>query len=462
MNKSFRFVFIVIFVIHFSQAQGNYRYENFGNRSILLNGNVTGSVEDLGLTYYNPSRLAILDSPNFTISGKAYELNEAKLSRVIGEDTDLRSSDFNAIPSMVSGTFNLKSLENHHFAYSFISRYRSKLDLGYNSGVLVSDPMTPEDNVERSSLQVGLQNNLRDEWIGLTWATKIKDNLAIGASLFLSLYAFDGSSNVNYYSEDEDGITSFNEHIGYNQKTYGLFLKVGTSWTFDKYEMGLNIHLPYLNVYDKARFEYQEVLAGTVDEDLFRFFNVKDLSNTRKTAFGISYGTGIKLNKSKIHLNVEWYNGVDEYTRIAIPENEEFDVEFREELNSVINFGVGAEIYISPSVSGFASFSSDFSAYNSNTNLFDIINDGDNEIDDQYDFWHFGLGLDLKLNWGNFVLGGVYSVSESDFEQPITIPSANITVVSDVETRLKLERYRFIVGLEIPLLTNKLKEIIPE
>ena len=118
--KSILIVFFVILFTNCTQGQGNYRYENFGNRSILLNGNVTGSVEDLGLTYYNPSRLAILDSPNFTISGKAYELNEAKLSRAIGDDTDLSSSDFNAIPSMVAGTFNLKSLESHFFAYSFI------------------------------------------------------------------------------------------------------------------------------------------------------------------------------------------------------------------------------------------------------------------------------------------------------------------------------------------------------
>ena len=59
-------IFIFFFCFIFSvNAQTNYKYENFGNRSILLNGNVTGSVDDLGATYYNPARLALVEDPVF-------------------------------------------------------------------------------------------------------------------------------------------------------------------------------------------------------------------------------------------------------------------------------------------------------------------------------------------------------------------------------------------------------------
>ena len=57
-------------------AQGNYKQENYGNRSILLNGNVTGSVSDLGLTYYNPARLAMIENVAFAINAKTYELKQ--------------------------------------------------------------------------------------------------------------------------------------------------------------------------------------------------------------------------------------------------------------------------------------------------------------------------------------------------------------------------------------------------
>ena len=63
------FVLIICFVIQV-KSQTNYKYENFGNRSILLNGNVTGSVDDLGATYYNPARLALIEDPVFAINAK--------------------------------------------------------------------------------------------------------------------------------------------------------------------------------------------------------------------------------------------------------------------------------------------------------------------------------------------------------------------------------------------------------
>ena len=58
------FLLIFCFIIQV-KSQTNYKYENFGNRSILLNGNVTGSVDDLGATYYNPARLALIEDPVF-------------------------------------------------------------------------------------------------------------------------------------------------------------------------------------------------------------------------------------------------------------------------------------------------------------------------------------------------------------------------------------------------------------
>jgi len=47
-----KFVFIIILISFFNSqwlaSQGFYNQENFGNQSILLSGNVTGSVDDLG------------------------------------------------------------------------------------------------------------------------------------------------------------------------------------------------------------------------------------------------------------------------------------------------------------------------------------------------------------------------------------------------------------------------------
>ena len=114
-------------------SQGNYRLENFGNRSVLLSGVVTGSVEDLGLTYYNPSRLALVQSTAFTINAQSYQVNQVEFKNAFGNNQKLNNTKFRAKPSMVAGTFRLKFLEGHHFAYSFISKARSEIEINYST-----------------------------------------------------------------------------------------------------------------------------------------------------------------------------------------------------------------------------------------------------------------------------------------------------------------------------------------
>jgi hypothetical protein len=315
--------------------------------------------------------------------------------------------------------------------------------------------------------QVSLRNNLKDEWIGLTWATKVSDNISVGLSGFWSIYEFDGKSELLYAALDANNrsVSYFND-VSYNQKTYGLFFKAGASWISEDVSVGLNVHLPYINLWDKASFEYDEVLAGLdPEDDLFTFISYDDLSNSRKTALGISLGSGIKIGKSEVHLNLEWYQSINKYRRIALPNSdgdvlEAFDINFNEELRSVVNFGVGGEVYVSPTITGFASFSSDFSAFKSSANLFDIINPYDDEINELTDYWHVALGLDLKFKWGDIILGSSYSGAGTRFAQPIAIPVGDLNGNGDQVSYLKLRRTRYIIGIEIPLLREKIDAVI--
>ena len=79
------FIFFLILSFILQAQEGNYRFNNFGNRSILLAGNVTGSVSDLGLTYYNPSFLAESENVGFSLNAKAYQLVNFKLDNVLND-----------------------------------------------------------------------------------------------------------------------------------------------------------------------------------------------------------------------------------------------------------------------------------------------------------------------------------------------------------------------------------------
>ncbi len=52
------------------------------------------------------------------------------------DKTDLSSSNFKGLPSMVSGTFKIKFLKNHQFAYALISRNRYEVDLSFNTDIV--------------------------------------------------------------------------------------------------------------------------------------------------------------------------------------------------------------------------------------------------------------------------------------------------------------------------------------
>ena len=87
-----------IFISGYLQAQtAHYWTESYGTRSMLLNGVVVGSVQDLGAVYYNPARLAQFKSPAFVISGQVYELKGITVKNGLGDGLDLNKS--NCIPA---------------------------------------------------------------------------------------------------------------------------------------------------------------------------------------------------------------------------------------------------------------------------------------------------------------------------------------------------------------------------
>lgn len=466
LKKAYLFLTVVVFSSHgVLLAQGNYRLENFGNKSILLNGNVTGTVSDLGLSYYNPARLGLVDNPSFAISAKAFELSNIKLENTFGNSERVKNSNFNGIPTMVAGTFEIKNFPKDKFAYSFISRYRNRYDINYSSGLVNGDFINGSDGNEDVLSRANINTDLREEWIGLTWAKPIKRNFSVGASLFLSIYNYSGSSNVNFAAKNEqDNVLLYDNTIGYEQKTYGLFLKLAAAWKSDDIELGFNFNLPHLKLLGNGGFSGEEILSGT-NNDIFNLAEFGNLDSKRRTALGASLGAGFNLNKNKIHANIEWYNGVEEYERLDISTldlnaftNQDFN--FNESLKPVVNFGVGAEIYLNDIWKAYSSFSTDYSAYKNQTTVFNLISSINEEADTRTNYWHYGLGLSANLSWASFVSGAILSTTSAEFANPIDFPSGELEAVENEISKLSLNRWRFIIGVEIPLFVEKIEKTL--
>ena len=444
-------------------AQRNYKFENFGNRSILLNGNVTGSVDDLGATYYNPARLALIEEPVFSINAKIYQLTNLKIDNITIDGNDISTSEFDGVPSMVAGTFKLKFLEGHQFAYSLFSRNRSNLSINYNTSLIIGD----EEDVPIPYNYIGstyITNDLREYWYGVSWAKSISENFSIGASLFFSTYKYSGGLNQQYNSIDEnEQVSTYTYNTSFQQKSSGFFGKIAAAWVFPKVELGVNIDIPYIEVTGDGKYKFEEYLSSIQNDDIFTFNDFRDLDSKRKYPLGIAIGAGIPIKKNKLHISTSWNAKVNEYSKIDIPELESETEEdlatvyFKEELKSIINFGLGAEIFITEKLNAYGSFSTDFSPYKNTTNLIGASNQTSDESNFETNYSHYGVGFNVSHKWANFILGTVYSRGNSGYIKPVSLPGSN-EVIDAQSSKIVLNRWRFLVGIEVLFLDKTMKK----
>ena len=453
-------IFLGVLSLAYSQ-EGNYKFNNFGNRSILLVGNVTGSVSDLGLAYYNPSFLANSDNVGFSLNAKAYQLIDIKLNSPSQNDAQLSNSSFNSASTMAGGVFNLFKTR---FAYSYLTKSNFNTNLNYNSSYLNDDILQQFPNAENHTAKISLNSNLKDDWTGGSWAYKINENLSLGVSAFASIYSYKGSTEINHVVQSTNNEVAFYQNsVSFNQKSYGLFLKFGANYKFSKFHIGMNINLPYLEVVQDGGFTYSKIISG-VSTMFNRFidYNFEDLSTKRKEPLGISIGAGIPMNKGKIHLNIDYVNGLSKFDRITIPDidtgsGELTPVNFDEERKTIINAGIGAEYTLSEKLKAYGGFSTDFNAFKNSANIINISAEENKSINIGENFYHMSLGVDWKLKWLNIISGITYSSSTSSFASPYSIDFGNSNIYNEANSEIKYTRWQFVIGVDVPILNKKIE-----
>ncbi len=445
-------------------AQGNYRLDNYGNTSILLNGAVTGTADDLGLVYYNPARLALVDTLGLSINAKVFELVNYEFRNALGESEELRNSRMRGLPGMIAKSFRIKSLPGHHFAYSFLSRYREDFSLNYRSGLRAEDVWGDELS-EESQTRANLTSRYHEEWLGVSWAKEIRPGFSLGASFFASLYDLRSDAVIDLTAEDQNGkLLYFEEGLGFSQRSYGVFLILASAWKWKGVDMGVNMILPHIRIAGNARLDADEILVTPElpQAGVFNTLALQNLESSRRTALQLSYGLGFSIASHRFHFNVDWHAPVGTYERIWVNETDRQsflaqDLRFREEFRSVVNLGVGTEIVLRPELRAIASFCTDFSAYRQSLNTFTLLNALDREVDDSSDFYHYGLGFQWGSEWGKITIGTVHSRSRSDFPNSLQLTNSERSIPVDL-VQFRQNRWRFLLGFELPLQSNRVKK----
>ncbi len=450
---------------------GNHWTEQFGNRSMLLSGAVVGSVSDLGLVFYNPGRLGLIEKPAFVLTAKAYQWDNLRLEDGLGEGVDLKDSSFGGAPSLAAGVFKVPFLGGQQFAYAFLTRRRDDTDVFLRterSGDLVEG--LPGEEFFVGTADIGAK--LKEEWIGLTWAHAVGEHWSLG----LSGFYYNLSRNATYELDlravselNQVAILDRRRTVSYSDQ--GLLWKAGLAGVFYPFTLGVTVTSPRVSVRGSGRIQYEDLLAGldpdndqTPDNALITSVQ-KGLSATTRSPWAVGAGVGIERGRAAIHLAGEWYSAVPKY---VVTEADPFEgqssgevLEYRivEELESVINGAVGIEWHQGELLSLYGSFATNRSAAPEERSSFLELADEVTTTTIRADYLQVGGGFVLSTSYVELTLGGTYTWASEGLRRPINLPDEGDEPIfgADANARFVSSRWRFLLGFTFPL-ADQLKD----
>ena len=171
VSPFFTAIFAVVLAAGPATAQdAQYWTNDYGNRARLLGGAMVGSASDLSAVYYNPGRLALLESPEAFLSGFVFNYDHLGLDNSLTSGDGLTSSRFDAVAALIAGELRLGFLGDSHLAYSFMNRHG--FDIRLKEEVIYEDPdEVGLPDVDLLAGNLGFETKLSEYWAGLTTAS---------------------------------------------------------------------------------------------------------------------------------------------------------------------------------------------------------------------------------------------------------------------------------------------------
>jgi hypothetical protein len=473
MKKPFFCIVAFILSIGTIQAQsGHYWTQQYGTRSMLLSGSVIGGVSDLGAVFYNPARLGQIDNPAFLISANVYELNRLKVEDAFGNNLDAAKKDFGGVPSLASGTFKVAFLPKHHFAWAIMVRNNQDLNFSYRNEVH-KDVIENFPGEEYFGAEVAISLKAKETWTGGSWSYPITDKLSIGVSGFFSQMDEGKSSKIELQALTADNkVAIYRFNKSFSMSHYSILAKAGLSYQFKSGLIGLTVLTPQVKISGNGSYQNEKFFTGiegeSVNPDVYTTSYQNDLNANYKSPWAVGTGLTYFLKKSKIHLSAEWYSKLPKYTMMQIADHysqssdDTIRLKVVDEFNSVVNLGLGLEIYLSEKISFYTSFSTDFSAVTNDISRFVENLPETSNTTVKADYYHYGAGFVLNVKSADITLGVTHTGASMKVPKPFNFPGdggddSDILDPQDPAT-LRWDRYRFVFSFSLPFLKDVQKK----
>ena len=438
----------------FSQ-DAHYWNLQYGTKSTLLGGAVIGSVEDIGATYYNPGMLAFLERAEFILSAKVYEYRSLTLKGGAGDDLDLTSSKIQASPSMVAGSFTFDWLGEHKLAYSILTRQKADFEINARH-VAEQDVLTDVPGAEFFAAGFTATQDMNDIWVGLSWGHRVGRSMSVGITQYLSIRSQALRSQLLAEALSDSGdVATLIDVQDFEYKNYGLVWKAGWGIELDPVTFGLTVTTPTVklsgsgNVISNFAFNGVDtdndsipdpVLAGSFQEGVDAWY---------RTPWSLGAGVSWTAGDLKLHASAEYFAAVDAYNVmdiepfIAQSSGDTIYEPLVEQLEDVLNWGVGIEFGKRERWKTYASFITDYSAAGTAEEI--------NHSIATWDIYHASVGGIINFKRSEITLGLAYSFANDTVDQPVDFEDVDSSdgLRGGGEADVRLRRLKLIFGFSI-------------
>jgi hypothetical protein len=423
-----------------------YWTEEFGNRARLLGGAVVGNAVDMSATFYNPGGLAMVDKPEILLAGTVLQYERFTLKRPQGLQVDFVSSRFGSVPSLFAGEIGHKPEKRDRFAYSFLTRQPFEFRTSSRLSLTPGDVGLP-GNLTLLSGDFRTDQNLSEYWVGGTWARRMSDRYAIGATPFIAVRNHRFRSQELVEGLADTAAFVFDRASDFTYQHWRLLAKIGIAWDLDPWRLGAALTTPSVGIWGSGDVSYDRVFVSQVNPGGPPPPEVT--SNTQEgldadfqSPLSIALGASRALGNTKVHLTTEWFNSVKQ-TKVLEPEDflsqpagEVVDLNVNYEMKAVFNGAIGVEHGFREGFTGYGSFRTDFSGnVPASTTTFST-----------WDIYHVTGGAQIATGSASFTFGGIVSFGSSSDLRRRNLTNQALTFGDLGGLELKYTRFRGIVG----------------
>jgi len=334
-NKSPKLTIALLLLCFELTAQNHlYTSEQFGIYGSMLGGAVTAGTDDVSMMYYNPASIHQV-SPQFNVSfiQPAVRFYGFKDFWRNGDPSNLNTS-IGLKPTLISFKVKIKKLD-----IAFLRLNKSEF----------SDEFLTKQEITNNNLLTtrffDYEYSGRDNWFGIGANLKLKENLYIGWSQFMSSARFSYKKNSLF---EEINLAEDNQLIRYTESdfdgaysNFGFISKIGVVYNADRHDFGFTITTPKYFRFIKGGDVFNANLNTENGETTLDQIIDTDISPVIKTPWEFNLGYSFTITNSQIFwVSTSFHAGIDEYT-MTEKVNTIGSISWKNGSKSVMNLALG-------------------------------------------------------------------------------------------------------------------------